>query len=371
MRWQEKIGVMGDRRASLSHNRMGKTTRESEPHPPSHRMRLRNLTLATFPLMHPRRMRAMTLTEVLVAVAASSILVASVSYAFIQIIRSSDEAEAQVRASTGARLAVDQIARDLRQLQLDADPDYQIFRLVNQTLTYGDRYNNDGDGFTDEEQFDGFDEDGDWTSAEHDRHAETPFGPERPNYVDLPDYGDARVDEDVRFSADQVTFVVPAGSSGPGSARQIVTYRLGSFDGEDNVLLRATVTDPTSPTGPFTEVVEPVVFDVVSLDVLAWNPNDDVTSPNTGEAYWASEWDAALKVGPGLRPINAPFGVPPFKLPAAFLISVTVNAERQPLNQIAGAPAASGPLRTKTISTVVTVESTTQDIRYFLYLRDP
>ncbi|CAN5371496.1 hypothetical protein BH09SUM1_BH09SUM1_02000 [soil metagenome] len=310
------------------------------------------------------------MTELLVALAVAMVLIAAVAAAFVKIIRSSDEARAMTRANTSARLAVDEIARDLRMLQLDADAPYQQMVLTDAPQTYGDRIDFDKDGATDEEQPDGRDDDGDWTVAD-DRHIMTPAGAERRYYVNIPDLGDAHVDEDVVFSKDEITFIIPAGLYVAGAPRQRVTYRIGSFDGEDNVLLRVHVDNPPVGAGG-TEVVEPIVFDVLSLDILAWNSNSDANGPGgvPGRPYWETTWDATTKVLP-LAPYHAPSGVPPFKLPTAFSISVTVNAERRPLSVIPDFATSTRPLRTKTINTVVTVESTAQDSRYFLFVRDP
>ncbi len=313
------------------------------------------------------RGRGVTLVETIVALAITMIFIGGATAAFLRILRASDEAEASVRAYSAARSAVDLISRDLARLQLDTDPDFQQFLLIDRRLPFGDNIDHDGDGIADEEFFTGFDEDGDW-EPEHDNHAEINGLFERPHYVDLPDHGDFQVDEDVRFSADEVVFIIPPGTLGPEAPRQRVTYRLGAFEGEGNVLLRITADDPP-PIGPSIETVEPVLFEVVSFDVLAWNANDDVESVNPGKPYWTAAWNAEEKTFPEVRPANAPFGVPPFKLPASFLVRVTVNAERQPLEEITGWP---GPrqLRTVFLSTVVNVESVIQDSRYDLFVRD-
>ncbi len=314
----------------------------------------------------PRR-RAVTLVETIVAITVTMIFIGGATAAFIQILRASDEMEANVRAYSAARSAVDIISRDLARLQLDADPDYQQFLLVDRRLPFGDNIDHDGDGVADEEFFTGFDEDGDWTPQD-DQHAEINGLFERPHYVGLPDHGDFQVDEDVRFSADEVIFIIPPGTLGPDAPRQRVTYRLGTFEGERNVLLRLTAEDPP-PIGPSIEVIEPVLFEVLSFDVLAWNPNDDVESTNPGRPYWTSFWNAEEKTFPEVRPVNAPFGVPPFKIPASFLVRVTVSAEREPLDALPDWP---GPrkLRTVFLSTVVNVESVIQDVRYDLFVRD-
>lgn len=306
--------------------------------------------------------RGMTMVEILVAVTVTLILVGSVSAAFIQVIRASDEAQSQVRAHNSARSAVDAVAQDLRQLQLDPDLAYQTLVLSDAPVAYGDRIDNDLDGSADEELFDGLDDDGDWTALD-DRHLEVAGRREREAYVGRPDFGDARVDEDCHFSADEITFIIP------GTPRKRVSYRIGTFDGVGNVLLKVVTLNPPA-TPPYTETIEPVVFDVVSFDVMAWNPNNDVAGPLPGEPYWQGTWDASTLTPGTVRPLNSPNGTPAFKLPAAFLISITTNAERKPLSEMPDWRISSKPLKTATVSTVVTVESIAQDARYFVYLRD-
>lgn len=313
--------------------------------------------------------RALTLVEIMVALAVSMILIAIVAAAFIQIIRSSDEAESVVRAHSSGRSGVEAIARDLRRLQLDADFSFQQLVLIDRPLTYGDNVDNDDDGSVDEEVFDGRDNDGDWTNAS-DRHATIGAFTERANFVGIPDYGDEHVDEDCRFSADELTFILPAGADGIGSPRKRVTYRLGSFDGEDHVLLRIVEENPTLIPGSQPVVVEPLLFEVVSLDILAWNPNDNTSSPVAGSGYWEESWNSAVMEYPAVEPLNAPDEtVPPFRLPASFLIRVTMSAERVPLSEIAGWPLGNRPLRVVSMTTVVNVEQTIENAVYDEYVR--
>ncbi len=315
----------------------------------------------------------MSLVELLVALTITLIFVGSVATAFIQIIRAADEAEATVRAYTAARSAVDAIARDLRFLQLDTDPDFHQLTLINRNLTYGDGIDNDNDGAIDEEFFNGLDDDGDWTMQD-DRHAQIGFSTERWDFLGVDDYGDAGVDEDARFSADEITFIMPEGILFPGNPRHRVNYRMGNFDGEENVLLRAVSVNPTVDGTGDSEVVEPIVFEVVSLDILAWNANSNTPRSVRGipRAYWVDSWDAEQINFPFVQVLRSPEGdpdAPPFKLPAAFLVSVVVNAERQPLGEIPGWPFGNEQLKTVRMSTVVTVESVITDRRYREYVR--
>lgn len=318
----------------------------------------------------------------MIALAISLVVIGAAASAFIQIIRASDEADAQMRAHSSARAAAFKIGEELRNLQLDTLIAYQQFFVIDRPLTYGDNIDNDGDGSVDEEIFDGFDDDGDWDLSD-DRHAALVVSTERPDFEGVPDFGDTKVDEDVRFSADELSFIIPTGAANPPlpSPRMRVTYSIGSFEGVEDVLLRTVVPDPsTDPAagGLGDTVVEPVIFDVVSFDVLAWNANSDSVGPDGPAPYWTSTWDARFKSLP-LNPFDnnagcpdgsMPATVPPFKLPASVLIRITVNAEREELAEIPNWENRGQPLKTVTIHTVVNLESVTSSTNYDCYVRE-
>lgn len=320
------------------------------------------------------RNKGLTLIEALTAVTITLIFVGGVAAAFIQIVRAADEAEASVRAHSAARGAVDRIATDLRALQLDANRENRRLRLVNRPLAYGDNIDHDGSGSINPEHVDGRDTDGNWSPVD-DRHAQ--IGPyfERPNFVGVPDLGDVSVDDNVRFSADEITWL-EAGTNG----QTWVGYRLDTFDGEPHVLVR-TIRQGNNP-----EVVEPVVFDVVSLDILAWDANAEIRDFTNFEPivpYWVEEWDSEILISdpdrfiPGVNPPFFPDGQPivqvePFYIPPSFYIRVTVNAEPSPLRDIPSSdwPQGNRSLRTVSVSTVVNVESVIQGQLYYDYIRE-
>ncbi len=324
-------------------------------------------------LRSQQSLRGVSLTELLVALTIALVFVGGVAAAFVQIIKASDEAEAQIRGHAAARSAVDKIGTELRSLTISTGPQFQEFLLRNSELAYGDNYDNDGDGRVDEESIDGFDNDfggsGDWTIAS-DTHAMVNAFVERAAYVGVPDLGDADIDEDFVFNNDVLAFIVPPSA---GTPRQRVIYRIDTFDGEDNVLVREVTIGPTDSgfaTDPI-DFVEPVVFDVVNFNVLAWNANSDAISPAADTPYWVTEWDTALKTFP-LSVINAPFGTPPFKLPAAFHLTITINAEGVPLPDVGDwpPPGGTGNIKTVTVQSIVNVESVIKDNRYRLFVRE-
>jgi hypothetical protein len=278
-----------------------------------------------------------------------------------------------VRAHASARSAVDAMATEIRQIQQDPDRTRRILVITNRPLAYGDNVDNDGDGVVDEELFNGIDDDSDWTPA-HDRHVQVGTYVERADFLARPDLGDDNVDEDCLFSADEISWVVPGSA---GSLR--ITYRIDTFEGEKHVLVRA------SKLGNAPEVVEPVVFDVVSLDILAWNANAFIDANGPFETiipYWVESWDSVPLINnpdryvPGVNPPRFPDGtviptIEPFYLPPAVYLRVTVNAERVPLSEIPESdwPFGNRRLKTVSISTVVNLESAIQLPIYAEYVR--
>ena len=311
--------------------------------------------------------RAVTLVELMAAIAISLVFMGSVVTAYLQITSAADEAEARVRAHTRARIATDMIARDLRSVLRDPTLFEQVFIITDGPRTLGDRVDNDGDGLVDEDPIDGFDDDNDWTASD-DRHARIGAYRERADYVGIPDLGDFSVDEDYTFATDEITVRVPSDNSG-NPAREI-TYRIDSFNGISNVLVREVVESPGSINE--TTTVEPVVFDVVSLDLLAYSPNSDVTNPPglaTPAPYWTSEWDAAA-VDPALvHAVGQPAGTTPFEFPSAVYVGVTVSAEARPLSENETWPLGSGSLETVQLSTVAALKPTVGDPAYAILIR--
>lgn len=319
------------------------------------------------------RRRALTLTELLVAMAITLVFTGSVVTAFIQISRAADETEAQIQAHTRARAALDSLARDVQRLDIPPpDGSVQTFRITSSPFFRGNRIDDDGDGRIDEETVNGLDEDGDWA----DNHAVIGFKyQEREAFLGVPDLGDLRVDEDSVFHRDRLEFLVPGNGT---TADQLITYRIGTFEGSDFVLMRDVVNDPGGLAETTTS--EPIIFDIVSMDILAWNANNDATSPApTTQAYWQPEFDADDYAWPANFPIciscvpgtNCQGNVP-FEYPAAVYLQITVNAERLPLAELPDWPAANRPLRTLSLSTVVTIPAVTRDPAYILCVRpDP
>jgi hypothetical protein len=324
-----------------------------------------------------------TLVEVLLAVAISVAVLSSAYLAYLQISRATEDSRAYSRAHNRGRAAVEEIGRTVAELRIDAGLAQQQFVLSTQALTYGDRIDQDLDGAPDEEVLNGRDDDGDWAFALHDLHQEFPgIGfVERPGLRNVPDHGDLRVDQDVLFSQDVLTFRIPASIPLAIPAR-MVRYRIIDYNGRSNVLVRETIENPpagtdldliyTNAAASGSVTTTPVAFDVVSLDVIAWDPNENFDAPRPppyDRPYWVEDWDASVIPGSNRIPYGALPFIPPFDFPAALLIRVTVNAETRPLSEVGDLATRTEPLRTAKIQTVVDLPVTTQTAFYDLFVR--
>lgn len=309
--------------------------------------------------------RALTLVELLVAMAVAGVFFLSVLMAFSQILRAGEQAEAQVAANNQARAALLYLARDIEQTRRDTSTPMQFFLLENRTLSYGDGRDNDGDGVMDEEVMDGRDSDGDWT-LNHDRHARIGSYRERPEFLGVPDLGDLKVDEDCKFGNDRLTLRIPPDPLGGDTRDEKVVYELGSYEGQDHVLLRTVITAPDSPNPA--SVTEPLAFNVLAFDVLVWNCNADAEDA-TGRPrpYWTSEWDARTRIFPFSKPFNAPDGVPPFEFPSSVRVQITVYSGRLELPMLSWTPGE--PIETLTLTTTINLEAILKDLRYERFIR--
>ena len=195
-----------------------------------------------------------TLLEYLVAAMISLIFLSSLVTVYIQIDKSAKISNARMEAYQNARAALDFLTNEIK----DARPNF--FLLIDRNLPYGDRIDNDGDGRIDEELADGVDNDGDWISGRDDRDNRFSNGATEYGYG-IPDLGDDRVDEDVRYSRDELTFRVAS----PIGVGFDINYRIELFQDENDVLLRTINSTPP--------IISPIAFDVLSFNILAWNNN--------------------------------------------------------------------------------------------------
>jgi type II secretory pathway pseudopilin PulG len=309
--------------------------------------------------------RALTFVELLVAMAVAGVFFLSVLMAFSQILRAGEQAEAQVAANNQARAALLYLARDIEQVRRDTSTPMQFFLLENRSFSYGDGRDNDGDGVVDEEIVDGRDNDGDWT-INHDRHAR--LGPyrERPEFVGIPDLGDLKVDEDCKFGNDRLTLRIPPDPLGADTRNDKIVYQIGSYEGQEHVLLRTVITDPDDPNSE--SITEPLAFHVLAFDILVWNCNADAEdAAGRPFPYWTSEWDARTRIFPFSKPHNAPDGVPPFEFPASVRAQITIYSGRLPLPSIGWTPGE--PIETLTMTTTINLEVTLKDLRYERFIR--
>ncbi len=324
--------------------------------------------------------RALTLTELLVAIAIAGVFFTSVLVAFVQILKASEEAEAQVSAVNQARAALRYISDDLAAVRFDSSTPQQYFLLENRVFAYGDGRDNDFDGSVDEDpEYDGRDN-GDtpahrWNAARDDRHALIATFYERPDFVGYPDLGDANVDEDCLFGNDRLRLRIPPDPLSGDTRDELITYELGDYTLQGrtmrHTLLRTVVTQPGG-SGEST-ITEPVAFNILGLDILAWNSNNDSTAPDVfgnesrSIPYWTNHWDARVRIFPFTWPFSAPPGTFPFEFPTSAHVAVTVysgRVELEELNWTGGQP-----VETITLSATTNIEPILNSLRYRRFLR--
>lgn len=277
--------------------------------------------------------RAFSLIEMLVALAVALVFVSAMYMTFIQVLRATSERSARTEALRNARSALMTMMEEIKAFQRTGTTDTLLVG-VNFDLAFGNGIDEDGDGTVDEEILDGQDDatDSDWVIA-NDNHipffltGPLPFIYERPRLTDTPDFGDFHVDEDVRFSSDSLSIMLfpPAVESGVTS--RTITYSLGTFDGESNVLVKTAKTEFLSSATSTT--MAPLAFGVTALDFLYFDPNA------TPDPNWTTDWDSATS------------GVPD-----AVYLRVTLHADTGPIQNYSGGD----KIKTLELETIVMIE---------------
>lgn len=283
-----------------------------------------------------------TFVEFIVALAMAAAFLGGVLAAFSQIIKASNQAQIRMDATNSGRAALEMMARDIKMARFDWSYFQYYFLGINNHLSYGDGIDNDNDGQIDEEYADAVDNDYDWVSGRDDNHSFVNGYYERQRLVGLPDLGDFLVDEDCRFDQDYLRFAIDLiyiNSEIP--LGRAVTYQIGEFEGEKNVLMR-TVT--YYGWGPTREEIAPLAFNVLSLNFLYWTANG--TQP-----YWVEAWDASQ---------YSSFAPPGLELPASVYIQISLYAGDLPIEQYRPGE----PVEVTTLSTVADIETIINDVRY-------
>ncbi|MBN1515770.1 hypothetical protein JXA32_04285 [Candidatus Sumerlaeota bacterium] len=297
--------------------------------------------------------RGMTVVELLVAILMSLTFLSATTAAFVQITRATDVAERRVRAINNARAALQSMAAEMRAAKINLLDVDKSFYAVNQTLTWGDGVDNDGDGHADEELRNGADEDGDWI----DRHIAIWFEYERELFLGQVDMSDERVDEDCLFGEDRVRFY-SSSDANPGNDNfdREITYFIGSFDDQDHVLLKTSDYNVGRNPQPLI-ITEPMAFDVLSFNMLFFDGN--VLEEGGGRPasnwppHWVEDWDSN-----GYASLNYPH----FPLPAAVRFDLEIYVGVKPLEDIDLSLAS--PIETMRLSTMVTIEQITNTTGY-------
>jgi type II secretory pathway pseudopilin PulG len=267
--------------------------------------------------------RGFTFLEVLVAVAMAMTFLGAFYASFVQLLRVADKNHARLEALRNGRAALMTMTDDIKQISNIGALYVPVLIGLDFPLPYGNGIDDDDDGLIDEEQLNGRDDDGDWTSTS-DLHAQ--FGVVDPMFerfhytlqgsfgalygLEQDDLGDQDVDEDCVFSRDSAVFRITPTASLPDVLFRTITYTIGPFDGEQHVLIRQSLTEFTPSSGlPSIISTAPLAFGVLSLDLLYWDPNGD-PDPNPSRddrPYWVATWDstAVSSFDPPMLPLPA------------------------------------------------------------------
>lgn len=312
-----------------------------------------------------RGARGLTLVETLVALAVVLTFFVGAVMAFLEIVRTKEQTQSRLDAVANARHALETMSAEFKRARLlpqttTVTQTFTEYFVGSTTFSAGDRIDNDGDGRVDEESFNGFDDDGDWSIID-DRHARIPSVAAGGAYHDRwkfrtrSDLGDARVDEDCLFSSSTIEFqTFPQASGLP--ERRVLFSRGVDPDGEPNsLLMQVQEWDPVvSP--PALATIAPVAHNVLSFTALYYDAT--VTTGTQRSNPWQIRWDSQER----LATRN---DVPP--IPPSVYLAVTVYSGTQPLSTIAPGQ----KIETLTLHTIVNVEAVLADPRYDLAVREP
>lgn len=304
-----------------------------------------------------------SLIEILVAVAIALTFLTALYSSFIQFMRATNQTQARLEALRNARSAVSTLADEIKAISRSGN-DFLLVG-INESAGFGNGIDDDADGAVDEEVLNGLDDDGDWNSATDDLHAQIlgpieiydrftftrqgPYGAlYGPNQSDL---GDFRVDEDCVFGRDQIVFRVFPSSAVPNFLLRTITYSVGSFDGQRNVLIRQVRTEFSDQPAAIT--TSPLAFGALGFDLLYWDAN---ANPQPGvdrsqRPYWVESWNSTNSEN---------FDPPRLPLPASVFMRVSVYADERPFDLYTDG----SPVETMYMQTVVNIEDTIGDAFY-------
>lgn len=309
-----------------------------------------------------------TLVETMVSVTLVCLFFGGAILAFAQLIRANDRAQARMDATANARAALDTAALEVKRAKLlPADqagfpPFVDFFRADTQVFPAADRTNQDADLATDEEVFEGADDDSDWILANDDNHARIPAGGlglayyERPFYRSERDFGDGHVDIDTRFSSSTLIFdTFPSAAGLP--ARRVGISVGPDPDGGPNQALLLEVRE-SDPLG-----IEPdrlrqgvIAHNVLAFTALCYDARSSTATAARTNPY-RTNWDAGT-----LFSTRSDRNLFP-ALPVSLLLSVTVQVDPRVVS-------GNGPLETVSLDTVVNIEAVLRDPRYDNNLRN-
>jgi hypothetical protein len=306
---------------------------------------------------------AFSYIELLASLAIALLIVAGGISVLIQVMRDYEISQRRLEAVVHARGALRDMSFEIKKAAFyPAGAPY--FSGVNVHTISGNRLDDDDDGATDEDDPDGREgplEDNVFT----DQHVTIGTKTERAAFVGVADLGDPGVDSDPVFDLDtlayyaepdaslvgKMQFVPQPGQGGPVTTGIVrIEYRIGSFDGESNVLLRDMALVDTASGTTVTTATEPLAYNVLGLNLLYWDAN--LATP-----YWMSFWDTSA----------LPFPGPGIELPSSVYIEITVYSGLRPLDSLGP----TDPLETISLATMANIEAALADPRYATMVRPP
>lgn len=285
-----------------------------------------------------RQGRGLTLIELMLALTMALVVITAVVSVFVQIMGISKKSQRTLEAAANARSAIETLSNEIK--TVDRAPGAVSFLGENVALAKGDGIDNDGDGKIDEEQANGVDDDGDWRAATEE-NVQISMLRERPGGVNKADLGDPGVDEDDLFKMDRITFKITP-TSGSGLISETIIYEVTKFENRPNTLVRHD--QKMKAVGNMTETIAPLAYNVLSFNLLYWNPN--ATPANQG---WREAWDS-----------KAATSAPGFELPASVFVDIVILDDEVPIENYA----LGEKVNTFSLKSIINIESVIQDIAF-------
>ena len=279
------------------------------------------------------------------AITITLLFVSAVYVTFVQISKGHQAADARMDALRNGRAALATMTDEIKAAnRLGSD---FLFSGIHMVLSYGDGFDNNGDGQIDEEVVNGaLDAPTTATAAQLGLHAQLGTHQERPLAVGRATLGDSQVDVDAKFGRDVLTFKVFPKVPTPAVGFKVITYGVMDYEGQSNVLVRQVQTYPQGSSTATSVSIAPLAFRVAGFDLLFWDPN-----ALPADQGWVTSWDSTQWTQ---------FANPKFPLPGSVYIRLTMIADPRPLESLVSGQ----PMDVIPLETIVNIEAIINDAQY-------